>query len=122
MKRCGVVLLMSCFGLAAQEQGDWADRPVPMKRVILANGAMWAGAGLDIATSGRQPECNRLLAGTDGKFGARGVGIKVGINGAVTAVSLVLAKKWPRTRRAMILLNGVAGSVQGAAGVSNLAR
>ena len=122
MKLCGLFLSVACFGLVAQDKVSWIDRPVGVKQVVAANGAMWDGAGLDVGTSWKQPERNGLLAGADGKFGVKGLGIKVGINGAVTVVTVIMAKKWPKTRRAMMLMNGVAGGVQGLAGVSNLAR
>jgi hypothetical protein len=93
-----------------------------MKSVIVANGAMWAGAAVDAGSSCGQIEGNGLLAGRDGKFGAKGLGIKIWINGGVTVVTVVVAKKWPRLRRAMVVVNGIVGGAQMGAGISNLVR
>jgi hypothetical protein len=122
MNLCELFFVIGCLTLTAQDRASWLDKPVGMKSVMAANGAMWAGAGLDIGTSWRKPEGNGLLAGKDGRFGGRGLTIKGGINVAVTVATVVLSKKWPRTRRAMIIMNGIAGGVQGVCGLSNLAR
>ena len=122
MKLCGLLLLIGCSCLVAQDKVSWFDEPVGMKSVIVANGAMWAGAAVDAGSSCGQIEGNGLLAGRDGKFGAKGLGIKIGINGGVTVVTVVVAKKWPRSRRAMVVVNGIVGGAQMGAGISNLVR
>lgn len=122
MNFCALFLLIGCLTLTAQDKVSKLDKPLGMKSAIVANGAMWAGAGLDIGTSWRQAEGNALLAGKDGRFGERGLVIKGGINLDVTVVTVVLAKKWPRTRRAMTMMNGISGGVQAIGGLSNLAK
>ena len=122
MKLCGLFLLIGCSGMVAQDKGSWFEGPVGVKSVIAANGTMWAAAAVDAGSSWGQMEGNRLLAGRDGRFGAKGLGIKIGINGGVTAVTVVVATKYPRLRRAMFIVNGIMGGAQMGVAISNVAK
>jgi hypothetical protein len=52
-----------------------------------------AGTSFDAATSWGRREGNSLLASSDGNFGARGLGIKVGVAAAVIVPQICLRKR-----------------------------
>jgi hypothetical protein len=71
--------------------------------------AQLAGTFADWATSWKQPEGNSLLAQSGGEYSGRfyrtGTAIKFGIAAGVTAVSYVVACKWPKTRKYVGIFN-----------------
>jgi hypothetical protein len=84
------------------------------------------GNSLDWATSWKQPEANSFLAQAGGPYAGdlyrTGTPRKFGIGAGVTAASYLVGWKWPRTRKAVGILNLVLGGVWTGAALSNVAR
>jgi hypothetical protein len=76
-----------------------------MKHVWIASvAAMFAGTSMDAATSWGRHEGNGLLAQSNGTFGAKGVGIKVGV-AAVSFVPELILRKHKELRTPFIIGN-----------------
>jgi hypothetical protein len=54
---------------------------------------------LDVVSSYGMRELNPMLAGPDGRFGARGTGIKLGANAAILGIEYLIVRKHPRAAR-----------------------
>ncbi len=64
-----------------------------MNRIWVASlFAMAAGTGMDAATSWGKREGNSLLASSDGTFGAKGMGIKMGVAAGVILPQVLLRR------------------------------
>jgi hypothetical protein len=50
-------------------------------------------------------EMNPVLAGPDGRFGARGAGIKLGGTAAILGLEYLVARKHPRAARVLSKVN-----------------
>jgi hypothetical protein len=87
--------------------------------------AQLAGTFADWATSWKQPEGNSLLAQSGGEYAGRfyrsGTAIKFGIAAGVTAVSYVVACKWPKTRKYVGIFNLAMGAGFSAQAFRNVA-
>ena len=87
--------------------------------------AQLAGTFADWATSWKQPEGNSLLVQSSGEYSGRfyrsGTAIKFGIAAGVTAVSYVVACKWPKTRRYVGIFNLAMGAGFSAQAFRNVA-
>lgn len=94
---------------------DHADRPGWWKR-HLGDTAIHLGAtSLDAASSWGRIELNPLLRSADGRFGARGVGIKLAIFGGVEFAKWSLLRKGHRGRWVRSLSLGPAAAFGGVA-------
>jgi hypothetical protein len=80
-----------------------------------------AAHALDMASSYGMRELNPVLAGQDGRFGARSMAIKGGIAAAIVGVEYLLVKKYPRTATVLSKLNWSSSVVTGAFAVHNYA-
>ena len=82
-----------------------------------------AGSLADAATSWKQPEGNSMLADSSGPYTGRfyraGLARKGLLCAGVAAVSIVIAKKFPRTRKLVGLFNMTIGAGYGAAAFRN---
>jgi hypothetical protein len=87
-----------------------------MKALWIASiAAMVAGTSLDAASSWHKRESNGLLASSDGTFGGKGVGIKVGI-GAAVLIPQIIFRRHKELRGAFAIGNfAEAGIFTGAA-------
>lgn len=87
--------------------------------------AQLAGTFADWATSWKQPEGNSLLSQSGGEYSGRfyrtGTAIKFGIAAGVTAVSYVVACKWPKTRKYVGIFNLAMGAGFAAQAFRNVA-
>lgn len=82
----------------------------------LGDTAIHLGAtSADAATSWGRVELNPMLRSADGRFGARGLGLKLGLFGAVELVKWRLAKRYPRERWVRVLSLGPAAAFGGVA-------
>lgn len=79
--------------------------------LLMALTAHATASALDGWSSWRQPEANRLLRSSDGRFGWQGVGIKTAIFGGNALVSVLIVRKWPRYRRAITVANWISAGV-----------
>jgi hypothetical protein len=60
---------------------------------------------LDVVSSYGMRELNPMLAGPDGRFGARGTGIKLGANAAILGIEYLMVRKHPRAARIFSRIN-----------------
>lgn len=87
----------------------------------LSVAALGASSALDGATSWSRPEVNPVLAGPDGRFGARGLVIKAGITAGVVLVEWSIVRSRPGSKRAFIITNLAAAGAYAYAGARNVA-
>jgi hypothetical protein len=80
---------------------------------------MVAAQGLDVASSYGMRELNPLLAGSDGRFGGKAAGIKVGTTAAVVGIEYLIVKKWPGAARMFSKLNWGSSVLTGAIAAHN---
>jgi hypothetical protein len=102
--------LIACIALAlciAHAQ----DRPAKpkLKWVIAAVSFQSAANTADIISSWQQPEATKWLA-TNGRFQAKAIGVKISISGAVSAGSILIARRWPHTRKLVEVFNIAIGA------------
>ena len=67
--------------------------------------AVTTGNILDTASSYGQQESNRLLAGSDGRFGAKALGLKAGSMIALPFIEYQAVRHAPWLRKTFIVLN-----------------
>ena len=60
---------------------------------------------LDVVSSYGMRELNPMLAGPDGRFGARGTGIKLGANAAILGIEYLIVRKHTRAARILSRVN-----------------
>ena len=114
------LLMLFCFGmLAYATDTDW-------KWVHAGVAAQLAGNTADFATSWKQPEATKWLQETSGpyqgRFYRRGAAGKIAVSGCVTAVSYLVAWKWPKSRKYVGILNLSLGATFGGVAASNYIR
>ena len=80
-----------------------------------------ATQGMDVASSYGMRELNPLLAGADGRFGAKAATIKAGTTAAVVGVEYLIVKKWPGAARMFSKLNWGSSALTGAIAAHNFA-
>ncbi len=80
-----------------------------------------ASQSLDIASSYGMRELNPLLAGPDGRFGAKATTIKLGATAAVIGVEYLIVKKWPGSARVLSKVNWGTSALTTAFAVHNYA-
>jgi hypothetical protein len=90
-----------------------------MRWVYAGLAVQLAGNAADIATSYRQPEATAWLA-TDGRFQAKGLGIKISLSGGVSAATLLVSRKWPSLRKYAFAFNSALGAGWAGTAVHNL--
>ena len=94
----------------------------PNRELAYALTAHAAGSALDGWSSWGKMEANSLLRGADGRFGWRGVGIKAAIFGGQAAGSVLIARKSPRYRKAVIAASWVSTGIYLGVALGNQAR
>jgi hypothetical protein len=80
-----------------------------------------ATQGLDIASSYGMRELNPMLAGTDGRFGGKAAGIKIGTTAAAVGIEYLVVKRWPGAARMFSKLNWGSSALTGAIAAHNYA-
>lgn len=80
-----------------------------------------ASQSLDIASSYGMRELNPVLAGSDGRFGVRGLAVKSSVVAGVAGLEYLLVKKWPRSARVLSKLNWSSAIVTSSFAVHNFA-
>jgi hypothetical protein len=76
---------------------------------------------LDITSSYGMRELNPMLAGSDGRFGAKATTLKMGTAAAAVGVEYLIVKKWPSSARALAKLNWASSVLTGSFAVHNYA-
>ncbi len=64
-----------------------------------------ASQALDVASSYGMRELNPVLAGSDGRFGPRATGIKLGATAGLLGVEYLLVRKFPGSARVLSKIN-----------------
>jgi len=80
-----------------------------------------AGQALDVASSYGMREMNPMLAGQDGRFGAKGAGIKIGASAAILGVEYLIIRTHPRAAHIFSKLNWTVGIVTAGFAAHNFA-
>jgi hypothetical protein len=70
-----------------------------------------ASQALDASSSWGMRELNPVLAGPDGRFGARAATVKLGVVGAFVGIEYLLVKKYPHAARAFEKINWAGAAV-----------
>lgn len=78
-------------------------KPQPLWRASVV--ALVAASAVDAHSSWGKLEANPVVAGRDGRFGARSLGMKVGLTSAVVVVQHWLIKKNPGAARGLSIAN-----------------
>jgi hypothetical protein len=73
----------------------------------------------DVSSSFGMRELNPMLAGSDGRFGAKAATIKAGTTAAMIGVEYLIIKKWPSTARILTRLNWGSSALTGAFAMHN---
>ena len=70
-----------------------------------------ASQALDMSSSWGMREVNPVLAGPDGRFGARAATVKLGVVGAFVGIEYLIVKKYPHAARAFEKINWAGAAV-----------
>jgi hypothetical protein len=70
-----------------------------------------ASQALDSSSSWGMRELNPVLAGPDGRFGARAATVKLGAVGAFVGIQYLIVRKYPRTARTFEKINWAGAAV-----------
>lgn len=121
MKR---LILCGFFATLATAQTYFhpTDSAMARRQYRLSLLALAAGTGMDIASSWDQPEVNPLLRSRDGRFGHRGVAIKLSLVGSVVAAQALVLRRRPEMRKFTSRVNFALGAGTGAVAVRNWSR
>ena len=66
---------------------------------------VFASQALDVTSSYGMRELNPMLASSDGRFGAKGAGIKLGATAGLLGVEYLIVRKYPRAARVFTKIN-----------------
>jgi len=102
---------------AARRAADQAS----LSRWKLSLAPVLASQALDVASSYGMRELNPMLAGSDGRFGAQGTGIKIGATAGLLGVEYLLVRKYPRAARVFTKINWSVSIVTTGIAAHNLA-
>jgi hypothetical protein len=105
----GALLLLACLAIPAYAQ--------PQRSFWKASVMALAAAGVaDAHSSYQRREANPILRDADGRFTARGIGIKAAITGGALGIQYLLCRKNRAAERPAAWINfGMAGFVSGMA-------
>lgn len=114
-----VLALLSAQLLSAQTQRSGRKT---RKLWWVALTALAAASAADAHSSWGRPERNALLRGPDGRFGARALGIKLGVVGAAGLAQWLALRYRPRWEGSLAALNFTLAAWTGGVGASNFVR
>jgi hypothetical protein len=102
--------------LAAEEARDEAKTRAWHKRWMLSLVPLVSSQIMDASSSWGMRELNPALAGADGRFGVKAVGIKFSVIGGLGAAEYFLVKKYPSSAKFFTIVNfSTAGITSGLA-------
>jgi hypothetical protein len=76
-----------------------------MRRWKMSVVPVFASQTLDVTSSYGMRELNPMLASSDGRFGAKGAGIKLGSTAATVGLEYLILRKYPRAARVFTKIN-----------------
>ena len=88
----------------AADQSSMIDQ-TSMRRWKMSVAPLFASQALDVTSSYGMRELNPLLASSDGSFGAKAAGIKLGSTAAMVSLEYLIARKHPRAARIFTKIN-----------------
>ena len=115
MRKYLFVLWVSTSLLAGAERTERR----PRKLWLWSVGALIAANVVDAHSSWSYPERNGLLRSAGGQFGARAVGIKSGIAGAVIGIEWLAGRKIPRADPIFATVNFATGAAMTRTAIHN---
>lgn len=99
------------------------DRPVERQKIPLSwklsLAPVIATQVLDVTSSYGKRELNPMLAGPDGRFGAKAATVKLGLGGALLGVEYLIIKAHPRSARFFTKINWAGAALTGGFAVHN---
>ncbi len=115
MARALILCLLIQFRFVAAAQSFESPAPAKHSKALwLASVAALAASHVaDTRSSWNKDEANRLLAGSNGRFGAKGAAIKTGVNALWIAGQVAALRRNP-AHRTLAIINFAAASVLGA--------
>ena len=96
---------------AARRAADQVSNHASYRRWKISLAPVVASQSLDVASSYGMRELNPMLAGPDGRFGARAAGIKLGATGGLLGIEYLIVRKFPRSARVLSKINWSASIV-----------
>lgn len=90
---------------AARRAADQASYQTSYRMWKISLAPVIASQTLDVASSYGMRELNPMLAGADGRFGARGAGIKLGATAGLLGIEWLIVKHHPRAARVLSKIN-----------------
>ena len=119
MKRYIAIPLLALIALQAQAQEPYQHKSRAKAIWAFSVAALAAGASMDISSSYGQIERNPALQSRDGRFGARGAGIRLGIVGGGSLAQWLIARKHPEAYIPLAGINIGVGALLGGVAVRN---
>jgi hypothetical protein len=112
------MLLLLCLSAAPCLSADYS---LPSRSWQYSLAALSTANALDMHSSWGRRELNPMLASSDGRFGARGAALKLGIQATLFGLEYVITRRHPgrRTYRVLSILNFGAAGVAGATAIHN---
>ena len=100
-----------------------ADSPVPSTQSLrgwtISLAPVLASQALDASSSWGMRELNPVLAGSNGGFGGKAAGIKLGVTGALLGVEYLVIRKHPGSAKVFAKLNWASAVVTTSFAVHN---
>ncbi len=132
MAKLATVFFLAALSVAFCEEGGRSivlsdvryDAPKEGTRAVgrgwkVSAAAVLAASAFDCQSSWGRLELNPLLRGSDGRFGAKGAGIKLGITAGSLFLEYALARKLPKAEKVGVVTNGLMAGVLTSVAVYN---
>jgi len=91
--------------LSVRSASEESTGKASFNRWKLSVGPVFASQTLDVASSYGMQELNPMLAGSDGRLGVKGAGIKLGTTAGFIGIQYWIVHKYPRSARIFTKLN-----------------
>jgi len=91
--------------LTVESAARRATDQTAMRRWKMSVLPVFASQALDVTSSYGMRELNPMLASSDGSFGAKGAGIKLGATAGLLGVEYLIVRKYPRSARVFTKIN-----------------
>lgn len=80
---------------------------------------MGAASFMDVHSSLGKRELNPILRSSDGRFGGKGIAIKLAIVGSYAGISYLVVRRFPKMTRFMTITNFAVAAVPAAVSINN---
>jgi hypothetical protein len=96
---------------AARRAADQVSNSASYRQWKISLAPVVASQSLDVGSSYGMRELNPILAGPDGRFGARATGIKLGATAGLLGIEYLIVRRFPRSARVFSKINWSASIV-----------